>query len=114
METQDEMVSGEYALQRNRRLSSTDVEKVLEKGSKMKRRPSAGLLAEVLGDYARHEEQTTINRQRYEQAMLNVFGSKAVIPPQCEHTGPTLPFPSLCSRHLSNPHFAFYMGIVAK
>ena len=79
-----------------------------------KRRGSVNLLAEVLGDYARHEEETTLNRHRYEEAMLNVFGSKAVIPPQCEHTGPTFPLPVMCSRHLSNPHFAFYLGIVTK
>lgn len=106
--------SVERVMQKERRsFSMGDVES-FQPTSKPKRRPSVGLLAEVLGDYARHEEETTLNRQRYEQAMLNVFGSKAVIPPQCEHTGPTLPFPSLCSRHLSNPHFAFYMGIVAK
>ena len=96
-----------------RSLSTGDVDSV-KRASKAKRRPSVGLLAEVLGDYARHEEETTLNRQRYEEAMLNVFGSKGVITPQSEHTGPTLPLPSLCSEHLSNPHFAFYMGIIAK
>ena len=106
--------SVERVLQKERRSFSTGDVDHIKTASKPKRRPSVGLLAEVLGDYARHEEETTLNRQRYEEAMLNVFGSKGVIPPQSEHTGPTLPFPSLCSQHLSNPHFAFYMGIIAK
>lgn len=104
----------EKILQKERRSYSTGDVDGVKPNAKPKRRPSVGLLAEVLGDYARHEEETTLNRQRYEEAMLNVFGSKVVIPPQSEHTGPTFPFPSMCSEHLSNPHFAFYMGIVAK
>lgn len=110
MEAGKNMISTDCVFQQD----TPSVDQVAGTNTEIKRRPSVGLLAEVLGDYARHEEETTTSRQRYEQAMLNVYGSKAVIPPQCEHTGPTLPFPSLCSRHLSNPHFAFYMGIVAK
>jgi hypothetical protein len=106
--------SVERVLQKERRSFSTGDVDSMKTAAKPKRRPSVGLLAEVLGDYARHEEETTLNRQRYEEAMLNVFGSKGVITPQSEHTGPTLPLPSLCSEHLSNPHFAFYMGIIAK
>ena len=106
--------SMERVLQKDGRSFSTGDVDSIKPTVKPKRRPSVGLLAEVLGDYARHEEETTLNRQRYEEAMLNVFGSKGVIPPQSEHTGPTLPLPSLCSQHLSNPHFAFYMGIIAK
>ena len=101
-------------IQKERRCYSTGDVDSTKKNATSKRRPSVGLLAEVLVDYARHEEETTLNRQRYEEAMLNVYGSKGVITPQSEHTGPTLPFHSLCSQHLSNPHFAFYMGIVAK
>lgn len=104
----------ERVLQKERRTYSAGEADNIKMTAKPKRRPSVGLLAEVLSDYARHEEETTLNRQRYEQAMLNVFGSKGVITPQSEHTGPTLPLPTLCSEHLSNPHFAFYMGIVAK
>lgn len=114
MAAKEDMVPRHFAVQRDIQCQAKDEVDVFRNSSQPKRRPSVGLLAEVLGEYARHEEETMLNRQRYEQAMLNVFGSKAVIPPQCEHTGPTLPFPSLCSRHLSNPHFAFYMGIVTK
>lgn len=106
--------SVESALQKDRRSYRMGDSDNMKPTAKARRRPSVGLLAEVLGDYARHEEETTLNRQRYEEAMLNVFGSKGVITSQSEHTGPTLPLPSLCSEHLSNPHFAFYMGIIAK